>query len=160
VNAPASQSALERKIETSRSSFKTFLATKNLRVTKQRMAIFEAAFNRAEHFTAEELLDDARALDSSVSRATVYRTLPILVENGLVRVVDIGSDHKYYMSTLRQSTFQAQLVCIDCNKIIEVDAPFMEWYGKTVAVRHGMELVSQRLQVLARCEKCAAKHSA
>jgi Fur family ferric uptake transcriptional regulator len=137
----------------------TFLASKGLRVTNQRMAIFDAAFNKADHFTAEDLLDDARAIDDSVSRATVYRSLPILVESGLIREVDVGRDHKYYMTTLNQNTFQAQLVCIDCDKIVEVDAPFMEWYGKTVAAKHNMLLVSQRLQVIARCNDCEKKAS-
>jgi Fur family ferric uptake transcriptional regulator len=139
--------------EKPREDFISFLGGQRLRVTNQRMAIFEAAFHRKDHFTAEDLLDDARALDDSVSRATIYRSLPILVGSGIVREVDVGRDHKYYMTTRDQSTFQAQLVCVNCDKIVEVDAPFMEWYGKTVAVNHNMEIVSQRLQVLARCSR-------
>ena len=142
-----------------RGTFMTFLASKGLRVTNQRMAIFDAAFNRTDHFTAEDLLADARAIDDSVSRATVYRSLPILVESGLIREVDVGRDHKYYMTTLHQDTFQAQLICQDCDKIVEVDAPFMEWYGKTLAAKYNMELVSQRLQVVARCQSCEKKSS-
>ena len=54
-------------------SFKEFLTRKGLRVTNQRMAIFGAAFSCDNHFTAEDLLEQARKLDDSVSRATVYR---------------------------------------------------------------------------------------
>jgi Fur family ferric uptake transcriptional regulator len=134
-----------------------FLTTKGLRLTGQRTAIFDATINRRHHFTAEELLMDARALDPSVSRATVYRSLPILVESGLVREVDLGRDFKYYVCTRHQNAFQAQIACPDCDKIVEVDAPFMDWYGKTMADKHGMELVSQRLQIIARCKDCAKK---
>src|ERR1043166_2660339 len=67
--------------DAAREKFKVYLATKGLRVTDQRLAIFEAAFGQKEHFTAEELLDHARAIDDSVSRATVYRTLPIMIES-------------------------------------------------------------------------------
>lgn len=148
----------EVSLEKSRENFRIFLVAKRLRVTSQRMAIFDAAFRRQDHFTAEKLLDDARALDDSVSRATVYRSLPILVENGIVREVDIGHDQKYYTTTLYQSTFQAQLVCLDCDKIIEVDAPFMEWYGKTVASKNNMEIASQRLQLTARCKRNACEN--
>ena len=56
-----------------RDTFRRFLNSKGLRVTNQRMAIFDAAFNMQDHFTAEDLLEKARAVDSSVSRATVYR---------------------------------------------------------------------------------------
>jgi Fur family ferric uptake transcriptional regulator len=138
-------------------SFVTFLTARGLRLTGQRNAIFDATINRRHHFTAEELLVDARAIDSSVSRATVYRSLPILVESGLVREVDLGRDFKYYVCTRHQNTFQAQIACPDCEKIVEVDAPFMDWYGKTMAEKHGMELVSQRLQIIARCKDCAGK---
>jgi len=138
-------------IENPRETFKEFLASKGLRVTNQRLAIFDAAFNQHDHFTAENLLERARALDDSVSRATVYRSLPILTESGLVREVDVGRDYKYYMANVRARTFQAQLICLDCDKIFEVDAPFMEWYGKTVCDKRDMEPESQRLQVTARC---------
>ena len=56
------------------------------------MAIFSAAFSCDEHFTAEDLLDKARNLDDSVSRATVYRALPLLTESNLIREVDVGKD--------------------------------------------------------------------
>ena len=43
------------------------------------------------------------------------------------------------------------MICVDCEKIFEIDAPFMEWYGQTVASKLGLEIVDQRLQVSARC---------
>ncbi len=134
-----------------RERFKSFLTKAGLRVTNQRLAIFDAAMNTEEHFTAEDLLDSSRAIDNSVSRATVYRTLPILIESGMVREVDVGRDYKFYMAIQENRTFQAQVICINCEKIFEIDAPFMEWYGKTVAEKLGLEVVSQRLQVTARC---------
>ena len=76
--------------------FLAFLGTKNLRMTSQRQAIIETVFGTEEHFTAEQLLEWSRAKDRSVSRATVYRTLPLLTESGLVREMDFGKDHKFY----------------------------------------------------------------
>lgn len=139
-------------IDDARETFKEFLATKGLRVTNQRLAIFDAAFDSTEHFTAEDLLALARVLDDSVSRATVYRSLPILTESGLIREVDVGHDNKYYLANHRTHTFQAQVVCEDCSHIFEVDAPFMEWYGKNVCERLKMTPITQRLQVSAHCE--------
>ncbi len=133
-------------------TFKEFLTNKGLRVTNQRMAIFEAAYMHTDHFTAEDLLESARRIDDTVSRATVYRALPILTESGLIREVDVGRDYKFYMANRNTNTFKAQVVCIETDKIFEIDAPFMEWYGKTVAEKLGMEVVSQRLQVMAKCK--------
>lgn len=138
-------------IDDARETFKEFLATKGLRVTNQRLAIFDAAYNSKEHFTAEDLLLLARALDDSVSRATVYRSLPILTESGLVREVDVGHDNKYYLANHHTRTFQAQVVCEECSHIFEVDAPFMEWYGKTVCDKLNMTSGTQRLQVSGHC---------
>ena len=79
-----------------RQRFLEFLAQKNLRMTGQRRAIIETVFSTEEHFTAEQLLEWSRRRDKSVSRATVYRTLPLLTESGLVREMDFGKEHKFY----------------------------------------------------------------
>jgi len=131
-------------------TFRDFLASRGLRVTHQRRAILSAAFEAAQHFTAEDLLEHARAIDPTVSRATIYRTLPILTDSGLIREVDVGRDYKYYMVHRSTENFKAQVICEDDDSIHEIDAPFMEWYGKAVAAKLGMEVVSQRLQVQAR----------
>ena len=136
---------------TTREKFKSFLAAKGLRVTNQRVAIFDAAFAQDGHFTAEELLAQARALDESVSRATVYRTLPIMTGSAVLREIDIGKNIKYYAPCRDNSTQQAQVICLDCDKIFEINAPFMEWYGSTVSSKLGLTPVSQRLQVSAHC---------
>lgn len=137
--------------EDCREKFKLFLAAQGLRVTNQRLAIFDAAFAQTEHFTAEELLAKAREIDASVSRATVYRTLPIMTGSALLREIDVGRDIKYYAPNRDNRTQQAQVICLDCDKIFEINAPFMEWYGSTVSSKLGLTPVSQRLQVSAHC---------
>ncbi len=141
-------------LEACRERFKSFLDQHGLRVTGQRLAIFEAVFAQTTHCTAEELLDKARAIDASVSRATVYRTLPIMIESGLMREVDIGKNLKFYLPHRPdQSGQQAQVICEDCDRIFEIAAPFMEWYGNSVSSRLGLTPVSQRLQVTATCDE-------
>lgn len=137
--------------DASRDKFKAYLGAQGLRVTNQRLAIFEAAFAQTEHFTAEELLTHARAIDDSVSRATVYRTLPIMTESALLREVDIGKSLKYYLPNSPDNTQVAQVICVDCDKIFEINAPFMEWYGNSVSSKLNLTPVSQRLQVTAQC---------
>jgi len=137
-------------LDSARDTFKSFLGDKGLRVTSQRLAIFEAAFRNKDHFTAEELLDHARKIDRSVSRATIYRTLPILTESRLVREIDVGRDYKFYLASHGKSIDQAQVVDIESDKIYEIDAPFLEWYARSIAEKIGLEAISQRLQVQAR----------
>ena len=144
-------------IEDCRERFKDFLGNCRLRVTSQRLAIFDAAFHFEDHFTADELLEHARSIDASVSRATVYRSLPIMIESGLLREVDVGKDFKYYRVEKGKSNQQAQVFCVDCDKIFEIDAPFMEWYGNNVSSKFGLVPISQRLQITAHCQEFREK---
>ena len=134
-----------------REKFKAFLAEQGHRVTNQRLAIFDAAMAQTEHFTAEQLLVHAKAIDDSVSRATVYRTLPLMTGSHALREVDIGTGEKFYLRVTAGNNQVAQVVCVDCDKIFEISAPFMEWYGSTVSLKLGLKPVSQRLQVSAQC---------
>jgi len=144
-----------------RDTFTAFLNRKGLRVTDQRMAIYDAAIAIPEHFTAEDLLDKSRVIDDSVSRATVYRALPIMVEAAVIREVDVGRDHKYYIANRDVGGVKIQLVCLDCDKILEDAAPpIMDWYGKALCSKHHMEPATQRLQVTAHCLGCDRKSSA
>ena len=104
------------------------------------------------HFIAEQLLEAARKIDRSVSRATVYRAIPLMVEGGFLREIDVGRDHKFYVADSGGSANHVQVVCVDCDKIFEVDAPFMAWYARGVAEKVGLKAESIRLQVVARCE--------
>ncbi len=138
--------------ESAREKFQAFLVEQGHRVTNQRLAIFDAAMAQTDHFTAEQLLDRARAIDDSVSRATVYRTLPLMTESQVLREIDIGTGEKFYRPAVDGANSQvAQVVCVDCDKIFEISAPFMEWYGSTVSLKLGLKPVSQRLQVSAQC---------
>lgn len=138
-------------VVSSREKFKKYLSGQGLRVTNQRLAIFDAAVAQKEHFTAEELLDHARAIDDSVSRATVYRTLPLMTGSQVLREVDIGKGEKFYLPAGDENAQVAQVVCVDCDRIYEISAPFMEWYGSTVSSKLGLRPISQRLQVSAHC---------
>lgn len=135
-------------------AFRAYIADKGLRGTRQRLAVFEAARSLAGHYTAEELLKKARSIDRTVARATIYRALPLLIGSSVIREVDVGRDHKYYLTETGGTPFRAQLICENCDTILEVEAPFMEWYGKAVAAKHGMKPISQKLQVNALCEEC------
>lgn len=89
-----------------------------------------------------------------MSRATVYRTLPHLTGSGVLREVDIGKNLKYYLPHADSAAAAqvAQVICVDCDKIFEISAPFMSWYGSTVSAKLGLTPTTQRLQVSAHCD--------
>src|ERR1700722_11161430 len=98
-----------------------FIEKKGLRKTAQRDAIIEAAFSTTNHYTAEDLLRMARKIEASVSRATVYRTLPLLVASGLLREMDFGKEYKFYDPNFIDHPHHNHLICVDCDKIVEFE---------------------------------------
>src|ERR1700688_4901882 len=102
--------------------FMHFLAHKNLRITSQRQAIVDTVFSTDQHFTAVQLLKWSRRRDKSVSRATVYRTLPLLTESGLVREMDFGRDHKFYDPNYADHPNHNHIICQDCDTIVEFES--------------------------------------
>src|SRR5512143_115742 len=129
MSAPAKVAAKQRFLE--------FLGQKNLRLTVQRQAIIETVFSTDEHFTAEQLLDWSRARDKSVSRATVYRTLPLLTESGLVREMDFGKDYKFYDPNYADHPHHNHLICQDCDKIVEFESDKLNQLENEISCRLG-----------------------
>ena len=133
--------------------FMRFLARKNLRITAQRQAIVDTVFGTDEHFTAEQLLAWSRQRDKSVSRATVYRTLPLLTESGLVREMDFGKEQKYYDPNYAEHPNHNHLICNDCDKIVEFDSDRIKKLENEISRRLGFSLKAQRLQITGTCEE-------
>ncbi len=133
--------------------FIDFLATKNLRMTSQRQAIIDTVFGTDEHFTAEQLLDWSRIRDKSVSRATVYRTLPLLTESGLVREMDFGKDYKFYDPNYADHPNHNHIICQDCDKIVEFESEKIARLESEISHELGFSIKTQRLQITGTCEE-------
>lgn len=136
-----------------RQRFLDFLARKNLRVTAQRQAIIDTVFSTRQHFTAEQLLEWSRQRDKSVSRATVYRTLPLLTESGLVREMDFGKDYMFYDPNYAESPHHNHIICQDCEKIVEFESDKIEQLETEISHRLGFSVNTHRLQITANCEE-------
>lgn len=130
-----------------------FLAKKNLRITSQRQAIVDTVFSTDKHFTAEQLLEWSRLKDKSVSRATVYRTLPLLKESGLVHEMDFGKDYKFYDPNYADHPNHNHLICQDCEKIVEFESDKIEEIESQISHKLGFSMKSQRLQISASCDE-------
>jgi Fur family ferric uptake transcriptional regulator len=142
-----------------RESLQAFLSSKGLRRTVQREAIIGAAFGTNEHFTAEELLTMARRLERSVSRATVYRTLPLLVKSGLLHELDLGSDTKIYDPNFVERPTHNHLICVDCDRIIEFEDVNMELLENCITRRLGFSPANKAVKIEGHCDELKLKGS-
>ena len=114
-----------------------FIAEKHLRRTVQREAIIEAAFSTDQHYTAEELLAMAKRIEPSVSRATVYRTLPLLVDCGVLREMDFGKEYRFYDPNYIEHPHHNHLICVDCDRIVEFEDRNIETLENCITKRLG-----------------------
>jgi Fur family ferric uptake transcriptional regulator len=133
--------------------FMAFLERQRLRVTAQRQVIIDTVFGTEEHFTADQLLAWARERDRSVSRATVYRTLPLLTESGLVREMDFGKDCKFYDPNYARHPHHSHIICGDCSRIVEFESEKIEKLENEITQKLGFSVKAQRLHITGACEQ-------
>ena len=97
-----------------------YLKEGGFRVTKPREVIVRAAISFTEPFHAEDLLAKAREVDRLISLATIYRTLPMMLDSHLIREVELNREHRYYELNREQSPASFHIVCSDCQQVIQV----------------------------------------
>lgn len=126
---------------------------KGLRMTRPREVILEAAFSdQGDHFTADELFEKAREIDQSTSRATLYRTITLLVEGGLLHEIDLGKGVTSYDPNFIDSPNHNHLVCIDCSNVIEFEDLHISVLEDCITRRLGFTPASKSVQIRARCD--------
>ena len=139
--------------ESAKIRFCRFAESQGLRLTNQRIAIIDSAFGTKRHFTAEQLLEWSRNRDKSISRATVYRTLPLLTASGLVKELDFGKSYKFYDPNYANHPNHNHIICQDCDRIVEFESEQIEKLEDEITHNHGFSLRSQQLQITANCEE-------
>lgn len=136
-------------------AFEAFLLRRGLRLTAQRRRIFERAFATHEHFPAERLWAWLKAEPGpKVSRATVYRTLTLLVEGGFLAALDPGTGELVYEHVLGHRHHD-HMLCVDCGRIEEFHDERIEALQLAAARRKGFELVHHSLRLMGYCRACA-----
>jgi len=134
--------------------FAEFLGNRGLRLTAQRREILSEVLAMKGHFEAEDLHHQLRKKQSGrVSRASVYRTLPLLVEAGLLREVEFVERHTHYEKSASREE-HSHLICTSCRKVIEFRHPSVERALQSVARKHGFEEHSRKVEVTGLCRGC------
>ncbi len=139
--------------------FQRFLAQKSLRLTAARAAIVEAALQRQGHFPIEDLVADLRRRGIRGSKATVYRTLPLLTEAGIIQPAVIAGDTRSYEAAFGR-VHHDHLVCSGCGMVVEFEFEAIEILQREVAVRNGFRLEGHIHQLVGRCADCQAREVA
>ncbi|MCS6710756.1 transcriptional repressor [Brachybacterium sp. EF45031] len=126
------------------------------RTTKQRTAIL-AALGRQEDFrTAQQIHEDLRAAGDPVALATVYRNLQALASAGDVDVLTTDDGEAIYRQC-EQAAHHHHLVCRECGRTVEFQAPQMEQWAEQIAAEHGFTDIDHTMEVFGLCPEHSAR---
>ena len=134
-------------------TFAKYLSSKDLKLTKEREAVLREIFLRRGHLDAEDLWHSLRKKKKRASRATVYRTLELLVDSGMVRKVDLGHGHSHYEHVLGDAHHE-HMVCLKCGKVIEFSDKRIERSLRKLCEKSGFEQCSHHFQIFGYCKDC------
>jgi Fur family ferric uptake transcriptional regulator len=133
--------------------FIQYLRDNNLKVTKERLMLLEELFNSTGHLDADSLLFQLRNQGKRVSRATIYRTLDLLVQCGLARKSRLGREH-YVYERVTPGKRHDHMVCTGCGRIIEFYDADLDERQRQVCLEHNFRPSFYSLQIQGLCADC------
>lgn len=131
------------------------LREKGHRLTPQRVIVLEAIETSEDHVSAEEIYERARSRYPYMNISTVYRTLELLKELGLVAESDLGGGRYLYHPTGKAS--HHHLVCRKCGRIEDVDEAAFERLRDELKARYGFDARFEHMAVFGTCKRCQSK---
>ena len=121
-------------------NFKSALKKEGLKFTNQRFVVFEILLTHEGHFDCEDIIRLINKANKKVSRATIYRTLDVLVKYEYVRKLDIGDGKIRYEKKLG-TKHHDHMICIETGDIIEVVSDEIENIQDEIAKKHGYKII-------------------
>jgi len=122
------------------------------RLTAARCAIIETLITSGGHISADELANRVRQDAPQIGRMTVYRTLDLLCELGLIRPIYQGTGAAHYI--LLHAGSHHHLVCNQCNKVIEFDECTTHELGQQLSRQFNFQITSHLLEFHGLCADC------
>ena len=135
-------------------SFQSAIKSRNLRMTDQRRQVLRVLEESDEHLDAEAIYDLVRKQNPRISLATVYRTLALFKELGLVNEHKLGEDHSHFETAQEEPHYH--FTCLSCRKIIEFSAPEIEETLLPRIAKQGLEINEVHLIISGYCADCQA----
>ena len=135
---------------------KKALKKEGLRYTHQRQAVWDELAASDEHRDAEEIYLALHNSELNVSRATVYRTIDVLVKNNLVRKLELGDGRARYEHKM-DIAHHDHLICVQCGKIEEFMDNMIENRQEMIVQKFGYKLIRHIHQLFVICDECGSK---
>ncbi len=143
-------------LEELRGAFRTYLRDRGIKHTSARRKILDVVLELEHHFEAEQVLYLLRERNLSVSKATVYRTLPLLVDCGILKQVRFDVKQAHYEHAFGEEPHD-HMVCRRCGRIIEFAAEEVVRLGMQIGRRHHFHVIAHRFQLSGLCWECSTQ---
>jgi len=128
------------------------------RLTRERISLLRSVCKIEGHFDADQVVSQLDSDAVAVSQATVYRTLPLLEQAGIIRRVGLDRPNE---KTVYEHVWGRQhhdhLLCSACGAVVEFTDPAIEVLQEAVARRHGFTLHTHHLDLVGLCSKCSSR---
>jgi Fur family ferric uptake transcriptional regulator len=121
-------------------------------VTRQRRLIISEILRNGPHFDIESLTEEIRRKYSDAGRATVYRTVKILTDAGIIKKQMLGEPHSHYEVVNRE---HGHFVCTSCGRIIELSCPALENFLSIISKNNKLRIDRHSIELFGICEKCS-----
>ncbi len=134
---------------------KVSLKERGIRLTRQRQILLDLIDKSGQHLDAESLYTLARKEDPKLNRVTVYRTLKLLKQGGLVDELDLmhlGGDQHYYETRMKQE--HAHVICLRCGKVEEFFGEPLQRLRRQVEDHFGFSILIVRTEIGGYCSHC------
>ncbi|MCD6549044.1 MAG: transcriptional repressor [Thermodesulfobacterium sp.] len=133
--------------------FKNFIKKKGLKYTSEREEILKEILKSKQHFDVDELYMKLRKKGSKVSKASVYRTIPLLVEAGYIQEVYKQDSRSYYEVTLDKLP-HIHFICIKCKSVDEIIDDYLAERIQEEAKNRNYTPLTYHLEIFGICHKC------
>ncbi len=136
--------------------FREYLQKHKLRYTREREQIIKEIFSTHDHFDVEAIYLSMRQKGIQVSKASIYRLIPLLIETGLIQEVYYEDGHMHYEHVYGHE-HHCHLRCTRCRKIEEFVDRRLQEIEKDLAEKFGYEIIDRKLEVKGLCPECREK---
>ncbi len=136
--------------------FRNYLKMKGLKFTPERRMILKAVLSLHTHFDVDQLYEQLRKENGDISRATIYRTFPLLLDSGIIEKTLLCRDKIKYEHIFGHRHHD-HMVCIGCGKIVEFRDEKIERLQKAVCKKYSFKPVEHKLGIRGYCKECQSK---
>ncbi len=143
----------ENKITEVHKALRDYLHTQGLKATPERFAVLDEVYSTNFHFEADDILVRMRKKKMHVSRATIYRTLELLENSGLIRKAKLGETKAYYEHTYGRHHHE-HMKCTQCGRVIEFESEEIEKLQDVICRQYNFQMTNHILHLFGICEDC------